>query len=162
MPEVLPFASSSMGHVPFKPESKSRPPQGAYPTADDYYGQQPQMGPTGPGGFQGHTGAVGGTSTGVGAFDQSGRSAVSHSAEPQMPPQAQVAAPQPKQLGFVRRTATWAVQTVPWWGWALVIGGGVYAVYRTGQGKHPVPFMSRKRKNGGKPARVVIDAVTED
>jgi hypothetical protein len=155
MPDVLPFAPSSMGQVPFKPESKSRPPQGAYQTAEDYYG-----GPSGPGGLG--VGAVGGGSPGVGAFDQSGRSPVTHAAEPQMPTDEQPQQPQPKKLGIVRRSATWAVQTVPWWGWALVVGGGLYAVYRTGQGKHPVPFMRKKRKNGGKTARVVIDAVTEE
>jgi len=144
-----------MGQVPFKPESKSRPPQGAYQTAEDYYG-----GPSGAGG----AGAVGGAGPQVGGFDQSGRTTFTQSSEPQMPApgEQEQQQPQVKQLGVVRRTATWAVQTVPWWGWALVVGGGLFAVYRTGQGKHPVPFMRKKRKNGGKTARVVIDAVTAE
>ncbi len=158
-------SGAPLGQVPFKPESRGNGGVGqgkGLPSPESYYGQQ-QSGPQGPGSFQGPAsgaGAVGGgAGMGVGAFNHQGQTPLT---TPQ--PDGGGGAPpatQDQQPGLVRRGANWVASRVPWWGWGLVVGTGLYMAYRYGQGKHPVPFMGRRRRNR-KPARVVIDAVAED
>lgn len=173
-------AHSSLGQVPEKPLAKGAVPRPSvgYATLDDI---QPDAGthsgyagPSGPGGYRapgfgGGAGVGGGGGLGVGAFNNQGASSM-FDASPQEP--APAAAPAPAQvpatqqqgwIGWTLSGAHRAAKALPWWAWAGIAVAGTWTAYRYGTGKPIIPFRGKKRKNGtGKPARVVIDAVTSD
>lgn len=165
-------AHSSLGQVPEKPLAKGAVPRPSvgYTTLDDLAAAQEQAstqsGYAGPSGFgRGAPGAVGGGGLGVGAFSSQGQSAgpgqVFDASIAQEEPAPQVpATTQQGWLGWAASGLHRTAKATPWWVWLGLVGLGTWSAYRYGTGRSVIPFRGRKRN--GRPAKVVIDAMTSD